>query len=100
MEPTLAEGMFVDYGSVSSSENCYVMCTERFFFYLYLFQFKEEKDLPPDVAPPVVSNMVMPALPKTEFLDFNEYHETMYPLLMLELWNGVSKEYNRMNDAR
>ncbi|XP_034250544.1 probable helicase senataxin [Thrips palmi] len=62
---------------------------------------KEEKDLPPDVVPPVVSNMVMPPLPKTEFLDFHEYHETMYPLLMLELWSGVSREYNtRMNNSR
>ncbi|KAE8740877.1 hypothetical protein FOCC_FOCC013590 [Frankliniella occidentalis] len=60
---------------------------------------KEEKNLPADVSPPVVSNMDLPTIPKTEFLDFKEYHDTMYPLLMLELWNGVSKQYNS-NESR
>lgn len=62
---------------------------------------KEEKNLPSDVLPPVVSNMNLPVLPKTEFVDFEEYHKTMYPLLMLELWSSISKEYNsNQGDAR
>ncbi|KAK3926941.1 Helicase sen1 [Frankliniella fusca] len=60
---------------------------------------KEQKNLPSDVLPPVVSNMDLTSVPKTEFLDFREYHNTMYPLLMLELWNGVSKEYSS-NESR